>query len=549
MSVISHNDVLESVIQIAKERRIDLETVFETLEMALQQDAIQTYGADKNITVHVDRTTGKIALGRNRTIVDHITNSATDVLLSQVQKVQPQKKLGDLWFEELSFDRARRSNAKNVKRLLSQKIRSIELHRQYEEFIDRVGSTMSGMVKRLEFGHVILELSGAEALLRKDQMIPKERFKIGDRVKIYIEKVVHSEKSPQIITSRTHSQFLACLMTHEVPEIYDGLIEIKAVVRDPGSRAKIAVYSKDDRIPAIGACVGVRGVRIEAVKAELKGEKIDIVQWSSDLPTLIANALTPIEVLKVVMDPLSHRVEVVVPNEKQNLAIGRGGQNIRLVSQLTETSIDILTQEQEAEKRSRELSECVTLFTQYLDLDDLMARFLAMEGFETLDDIVDADLEELASLNGMNEEIAQELKKRAEEAQPLYRQDLYKKLAEEGVDSHLLSLDLPVLLLKKLPLKGIYTLDEFAGLARDELQEMVPDAGLLDDQVDAIIIQARQKAFGNLDAMLASNMPEGDSQITAPKTFQASDMDLDLGETENTSNNTPKNPPQESPQN
>jgi len=391
--------------------------------------------------------------------------------------------------------------------VIVQRVREVERAKQFNEYKDRVGEIINGVVKRTEYGNLMVELGKAEALLRRDETIPREAFKNGDRVRAYIYDVREEQRGPQIFLSRTHPGFLAKLFAQEVPEIYDGIIEIKAVARDPGSRAKMAVISRDSSIDPVGACVGMRGSRVQAVVAELQGEKIDIIPWSQDQATFIVNALAPAEVTKVVLDDDARRVEVVVPDDQLSLAIGRRGQNVRLASQLTRYDVDILTEAEESERRQEDFRKRSGLFVEGLDVDDVIAGLLVTEGFSSIEDIINVDDEELAEIEGFDENVAAELKRRAQAFLEQREGELDAKRREMGVEDAVAEVGgFSSAHLVTLGEKGVKTLDDLADLAGDELIEMLGTDALDEETANAVILAARQSAgwFGDEDVVGAA---------------------------------------------
>jgi N utilization substance protein A len=385
--------------------------------------------------------------------------------------------------------------AQTAKQVIVQRVREVERRKQFEEYKDRVGEIINGTVKRTEYGNLMVDLGRAEALLRRDETIPREAFRNGDRVRAYIYDVREEPRGPQIFLSRTHPGFLAKLFAQEVPEIYDGIIEIKAVARDPGSRAKMAVISRDSSIDPVGACVGMRGSRVQAVVAELQGEKIDIIPWSPDQPTFIVNALAPAEVSKVVLDDEGRRVEVVVPDDQLSLAIGRRGQNVRLASQLTRYDVDILTEAEESERRQEEFRRRTGLFVEALDVDDVIAGLLVQEGFGSIEDIVQAPDEELAEIEGFDESVAAELKRRAEAFIEKRDAEMDEKRRDLGVDDVLIEVGgfTPAMMVT-LGEKGVKSLEDLADLAGDELVEILGAEALDEETANAIVMEARRRA-------------------------------------------------------
>src|SRR5216110_2354771 len=408
-------ELLQVADTVARDKGIDKDEVLEAMEQAIQKAGRSKYGQEYDIRAEIDRRSGEIKLLRFREVVDAVENEATQMPLVAAQRLNAEAEIGDFITDPLPPIDFGRIAAQTAKQVIVQKVRDAERQRQFIEFKDRIGEIVNGLVKRVEFGNIVVDLGRAEAMLRRDELLPRESFRQGERVRAYIYDVREETRGPQIFLSRTHPQFMAKLFAQEVPEIYDGIIEIKSVARDPGSRAKMAVVSNDSSIDPVGACVGMRGSRVQAVVAELQGEKIDIIQWSPDEATFIVNGLAPAEVSKVVMDEEDNRVEVVVPDEQLSLAIGRRGQNVRLASQLTGWQIDILTEQEESERRQKEFSERTQLFIATLDVDETVAQLLASEGFASVEDVAYVPLNELAAVEGFDEETAQELQTRAQE--------------------------------------------------------------------------------------------------------------------------------------
>src|SRR5690242_4283626 len=484
----------------AREKNIDREEVLEAMEQAIQKAGRAKYGHEKDIRATIDRKTGDVRLSRWTEIVETVENEETQMGKVVAAKLFPDKKIGEFVVDPLPPIDFGRIAAQTAKQVIVQRVREYERRRQYEEFKDRVGEIVNGVVKRTEYGNLMVELGRAEALLRRDELLPRESFRTGERVRAYIYDVRQETRGPQIFLSRTHPQFMAKLFAQEVPEIYDGIIEIKAVARDPGSRAKIAVISRDSGIDPVGACVGMRGSRVQAVVGELQGEKIDIIPWSSDPATFVVNALAPAEVSKVVMDEEQRRIEVVVPDDQLSLAIGRRGQNVRLASQLTGWDIDILTEAEESERRTEEFRSRSQMFIDALDIDDVIAHLLVTEGFGSLEEVAYIALEDLAGIEGFDEEIAAELQERARYALEQRDREYEERYRQLGVEDELVSLEgLTPGMLVTLGENGIKTLDDFAGLAGDELIEMLGGsdkggAALEPDEANALIMEARERA-------------------------------------------------------
>src|SRR6202795_5232235 len=409
-------ELLQVADTVARDKGIDRDEVLEAMEQAVQKAGRSKYGQEYDIRAEIDRRNGEIRLLRFREVVDAVENEATHIPLVAAKRLNAEAEIGDFITDPLPPIDFGRIAAQTAKQVIVQKVRDAERQRQFNEFKDRIGEIVNGLVKRVEFGNVVVDLGRAEAMLRRDELLPRESFRQGERVRAYIYDVRQEARGPQIFLSRTHPQFMAKLFGQEVPEIYDGIIEIKAVARDPGSRAKIAVISNDSSIDPVGACVGMRGSRVQAVVGELQGEKIDIIPWSNDPATFVVNALAPAEVAKVVLDEDAHRIDVVVPDDQLSLAIGRRGQNVRLASQLPGWDIDILTEAQESERRSEEFRTRSQLFIDALDIDDVIDHLLVTAGFSKVEEVAFVPLEELAEIEGFDADVAGELQERARNA-------------------------------------------------------------------------------------------------------------------------------------
>ncbi len=489
-------ELLQVADSVARDKGIDREEVLEAMEQAVQKAGRSKYGHEHDIRAHIDRRTGEIRLARFTEVVETVENEITQVSLAQARCIKHDSVIGEFIINNLPPIDFGRIAAQIAKQVIVQKVRDAERQRQYEEYKHRVAEIVHGLVKRTEFGNVIVDLGRAEAMLRRDELIPREHFKNGDRVRAYIYDVRQEVRGPQIFLSRTHPQFMARLFAQEVPEIYDSIIEIRAVARDPGSRAKIAVISNDSSIDPVGACVGMRGSRVQAVVQELQGEKIDIIQWSTDPATCVVNALAPAEVAKVVLDEEAKRIEVVVPDDQLSLAIGRRGQNVRLASQLTGWEIDILTEAEESERRQEDLKSRTKLFIEALYVDDVIAHLLVAEGFSTVEEIAYIPLGELVSIEAFDEGVAAELQQRAivflEEQNRKY--DIQRR--ELGVNDAvavLKGLTQPMLIM--LGRKGIKTLDDVADLATDELMDILGSENITVEDAAEIIMAARAHWF------------------------------------------------------
>ena len=481
---------------VAREKGIERDEVIEAMEQAIQKAGRSKYGNEHDIRATIDRISGEIKLVRRTEVVEEVEDEVTQVTLDQAQKQDKTLALGDFIIDPLPPIDFGRIAAQTAKQVIVQKVREAERTRQFHEFKNRVGEIINGIVKRVEFGNVTLDLGRAEAILRRDELLPRESFRNGDRVRAYIYEVREELRGPQIFVSRTHPEFMKGMFKQEVPEIYDGIIEKKAVARDPGSRAKIGVISYDGSIDPVGACVGMRGSRVQAVVGELQGEKIDIIPWSDDTATFVVNALAPAEVSKVVLDEDQKRIEVVVPDEQLSLAIGRRGQNVRLASILSGWDIDILTEAEESERRQEEFKTRSTLFIEALDIDDVIAHLLVAEGFSSITEISHSALSDLAQIEGFDEAIAEELQTRASAFNEAEQEGLYKQRVELGVTDELAKMDgITPNMLVIFGNNEIKTIDDLGDLASDELIEMLPDAGLSIENANNIIMTARAHWF------------------------------------------------------
>jgi transcription termination/antitermination protein NusA len=497
-TAIARPELLLVADAVAREKNIDREEVLEAMEQAIQKAGRAKYGHEKDIRATIDRKTGDVRLSRWTEAVEVVENEETQIPVHIARKFKPDIELGGHLVDPLPPIDFGRIAAQTAKQVIVQRVREYERKKQYDEFKDRVGEIINGLVKRTEYGNLMVELGRAEALLRRDELIPRESFRNGDRVRAYIYDVREEPRGPQIFLSRTHPAFLAKLFAQEVPEIYDGIIEIKAVSRDPGSRAKMAVISRDSSIDPVGACVGMRGSRVQAVVQELQGEKIDIIPWSSQAATFVVNALAPAEVTKVVMDEEAGRVEVVVPDEQLSLAIGRRGQNVRLASQLTRWDIDILTEAEESERRQEEFRRRTGLFVEALDVDDMIAGLLVTEGFTSVEELAFTPPDELAEIEGFDETVAGELISRAELFLQRRDAEMDDKRVALGVSDEVASIEaLTPAMLVQLGEKGVKSLDDLADLAGDELVEIVGAEAMDEEAANAIIMAARAHWFAD----------------------------------------------------
>lgn len=493
MAITSANqlELLQTAEAVAREKMIDPTLVIEAMEESLARAAKSRYGSEMDIRVAIDRKTGRAKFTRVRTVVEEaeLENYQAEMTVEQSKQYLENPSVGDQFIEEIPPVDMGRIAAQSAKQVILQKVREAERDRQFEEFQDRAGTIINGQVKREEYGNVIVDVGRGEAVLRRNEKIGRESYRPNDRIRCYIKEVRRESRGPQIFLSRTDPQFMAELFKMEVPEIYEGIIEIKAVARDPGSRAKIAVLSNDGSIDPVGACVGMRGSRVQAVVNELQGEKIDIIPWNEDQPTFLVNALQPAEVSKVVLDEEAERIEVVVPEEQLSLAIGRRGQNVRLASQLTNLDIDIMTEEEESARRQKEFEERTQLFMETLDLDEFFAQLLVSEGFTSLEEVAYVEVDELLVIDGVDEDTAKELQVRAQEYLEEAARKALERARELGVEDSLVSFEgLTPKMIEALAEDGIKTLEDFATCADWELAggwttvdgERVKDDGLLE---------------------------------------------------------------------
>ena len=515
-------EMLQVADAVAREKSIDKDIVLEAMEEAIGKAGRSKYGFDHDIRGHIDRKTGDVSLKRYKEVVEddaEIENDIAQIPLSEAVKIEAGVEVGHFFIDELPPLDFGRIAAQTAKQVIMQKVREAERARQYEEFKDKVGEVINGVVKRVEYGNVTVDLQGrAEAMLRRDETIQRENIKIGDRVRAIIYEVREETRGPQIFLSRTHPEFMAKLFTQEVPEIYDGIIEIKAVARDPGSRAKIAVYSHDSSIDPVGSCVGMRGSRVQAVVGELGGEKVDIIPWSEDLPSLVIRALQPAEVAKVVLDEDKQSMDVVVPDEQLSLAIGRRGQNVRLASMLLGWDIDIMTEAEESERRAAEFKVRSELFMLALDVDDVIAHLLVAEGFSTIEEIIETPVEELSEIEGFEDEISAELQNRAAAYLEAKAAELKEKQEELGMEDALIEIEgLSADQFIKLGESGLKTRDDLADLAADELIEMLgEDGSITEDHANTVIMAARAHWFAEEDAAAAEAEAASDTEGEAP---------------------------------
>ncbi|QYK45106.1 MAG: transcription termination/antitermination protein NusA [Xanthobacteraceae bacterium] len=529
MAVVSANrlELLQIADAVAREKSIDRTIVITAMEDAIAKAARSRYGAETDVHAEINAKTGELRLSRHMLVVEKVENSATEMTLEDARRHNPAAQVGDTIADTLPPLEYGRIAAQSAKQVIVQKVREAERDRQYSEYKDRIGEIVNGVVKRVEYGNAVLDLGRGEAVIRRDELLPRETFRNGDRVRAYVYDVRREPRGPQIFLSRTHPQFMAKLFTQEVPEIYDGIIEIKAVARDPGSRAKIAVVSRDSSVDPVGACVGMRGSRVQAVVNELAGEKIDIIPWSHDVATFVVNALAPAEVVKVVLDEVRERIEVVVPDAQLSLAIGRRGQNVRLASQLTGWDIDILTEAEESERRQKEFAERSKMFMDSLDVDETVAQLLSSEGFATVEDLAFVPIDELASIEGFDEDTANELQSRAKDYLDRIEKELDDKRKSLGVEDAMREVPgVTTRMMVALGENDVKSVEDLAGCATDDLigwterkdGETQRHAGYLEgfdldrDGAEAMIMQARVKAGWIDESALAA--PEAEPAET-----------------------------------
>lgn len=463
-------ELLQIAEAVAREKSIDRLVVIDAMQDAIQKAARSRYGAETEVRAEINSKTGELRLWRLLEVVETVEEVGREISLADAKAKNAAAKYGDFVTEPLPPIEFGRIAAQSAKQVIVQKVRDAERDRTFEDYSNRIGEVVNGSVKRVEYGNVIVDLGRGEAIVRRDELIPREQFRYGDRIRAYIYDVRREQRGPQIFLSRTHPQFMSKLFMQEVPEIYDGVIQIRSIARDPGSRAKIAVTSSDSSIDPVGACVGMRGSRVQAVVGELQGEKIDIIPWTDSIPDLVVSALQPSEVVKVVLDEQAEKIEVVVPDEQLSLAIGRRGQNVRLASQLIGWDIDILTENEESERRTREFTERSELFINGLDVDEMVAQLLASEGFASMEEVAYTDVAEIAAIQGFDAETASEIQTRAAE----YLDNLTRELDEErqalGVSEDIYDLPgITAAMLVALGKEDIKTMEDFAGCAADDL--------------------------------------------------------------------------------
>ncbi|HHS81942.1 MAG TPA: transcription termination/antitermination protein NusA [Devosia sp.] len=541
-------ELLQIADAVAREKSIDRMIVIEAMQDAIARAARARYGAETEVKAEIDPKTGEMRLWRLLEIVENVEDVSRQISLKDAREQVPEAEFGEYISQPLPPIEFGRIAAQSAKQVIVQKVRDAERERMYGEYIDRIGEIVNGTVKRVEYGNVIVDLGRGEAIVRRDELIPREQFKYGDRIRALIYDVRREQRGPQIFLSRTHPQFMAKLFMQEVPEIYDGIITIRSIARDPGSRAKIAVSSSDSSIDPVGACVGMRGSRVQAVVGELQGEKIDIIPWTDDIGSLVVSALQPAEVIKVVLDEQAERIEVVVPDEQLSLAIGRRGQNVRLGSQLIGWDIDILTEQEESERRQAEFVERSELFTQALNVDETVAQLLASEGFSTVEELAYVDPGEIAAIEGFDEDTAAEIQSRAVEYLEAVEKAFDEERIELGVSDDLYQIEgLNAAMLVAVGKDGVKSIEDFAGYAVDDLLGWVERKdgetkkfeGVLSEfsvsrvEASQMVMQARLLAGWITPEELeqeteAEEMPETDAALSANSAPQAPADEVDL---------------------
>ncbi len=513
--IMGSTELIQVAEAVAREKGINRDQVIEAIEQSIQVAARKKYGYEQNIKAVIDKKSGQVHVFRERTVVEKLTESEegeegaagisggkiTEILLEDARRIKKDIQIGEVLREDLPPMDVGRVAAQTAKQVITQNIRGVEKEKQFEAFQNKKGTIVHGSVKSIEYGNITMDVNGVEAVLRKEEVIPRENYRTGDRIRAYVVDVRRDNRGPQVILSRTHPEFMAKLFAGEVPEIYDGIIEIKAVARDAGSRAKIAVMSRDGNIDAKASCIGVRGARVQAVVSELQGEKIDIIDWSADPAQFVVSALTPAQVSKVVVEEDEKRIEVVVPEEQQSLAIGRRGQNVKLASQLTGWYIEILTDAEESKRRQEEFEKVSKLFIEALDVEEIIAQLLVTEGFTSIEEIAYVEIDELAGIEGFDENVAAELQNRAVEYIQNREKEIRGKAAAQGANEDLFDLSIvegekisPELVLKLVD-KGIKSRDDLGDLATDEFKELVPDSGLNYRQINELIMASRAHWF------------------------------------------------------
>jgi len=487
-------EILQIVDAVSRERGVPKASLIDAMEQAVQIAGRKKYGLEQNINAQIDQNTGKISLFRVREIVEVVENVVQQIMLEDAILIRADAKLGEEILELLPPIDLGRVAAQTAKQVIVQKVGEVERERQYQDYKDRKGDILNGTVKRIEFGNIIVDVGRAEAMLRRNQQIRGEMFQVGERIKAYVQDVRQEQKGPQIFLSRTDDEFLRKLFEMEVPEIYDNIIEIKAVAREPGSKAKIAVVASDVSIDPVGSCVGVRGGRVRSITTELGGEKIDVINWDNNVAQFVINSMTPAEITKIVFDEAKNRVEAVVPDDQLSMAIGRRGQNVRLASKITGWAIDVMTEEQESKRRSEEFTKTTELFVTHLGVEEVIAQLLSAEGYTTLDQIAYAETNVLASIEGFSAELVEELQNRAITYLEKQNEDVIEGLEKLGVEQNLLdALDLPAEYILKLAEFGVKTIEDMGEVTFAEFRSIVPESAISSENIEALINFAKEQ--------------------------------------------------------
>lgn len=490
-----NSEIIQIADAVAREKGIARHSVINAMEHAIAVASRKKYGIENEIKVTINQQTGEVKIFRLREIVEDVEDNHIQISLEDAQQRNPELKVGEFVEDPLPPIDIARVAAQSAKQVIMQKVREAEREKQYEEFKDKQGEIINGTVKRVEFGNVIVDIGRGEALMKKDKAIKGETFKPNDRIRAYIEEVNRDNKSYQVQLSRVSNEFLAKLFAQEVPEIYDNIIQIKAIARDPGLKSKVAVYTSDSSIDPVGSCVGVRGSRVQGVISELKGEKIDIIPWTEDTAKFVISALSPAEVAKVVIDEDKNRIEVVIPTEQLSIAIGRKGQNVRLASHLTGWNIDVLTDEEESKRRAEEFKNSTELFVSKLGVEEVLAQLLSAEGFANIEDVAFVTVDELSSIDGFDEELAEELISRAQKLVEKDNEKITEEVEKLGVDAELISvLALMPKHILDLANEGIKSFEDLAELSVDEFNAIIPESGLDNERIEALIQLAKEKS-------------------------------------------------------
>lgn len=487
-----NSEIIQIIDAVARERGIPKVELIQAMEQAYQIAGRKKYGVEHNIRAKIDPNTGEIKLYRVRIVVEEPENMFTEIAPQDALHINSDVEMGGEILEELPPIELGRVAAQTAKQVIVQKVGEAERAKQYQDYKDRKGDIINGTVKRIEFGNIIVDLGRAEGVLRRDQQIRTETFRVGDRIKTYVLDVRPEQKGPQIFLSRSDSQFLVKLFEIEVPEIYDNVIEVRAVAREPGSKAKIAVFAADVGIDPVGSCVGIKGARVRAITNELGGEKIDVVVWDKNVAQYVINAMTPAEISKIVFDEDRGRVEAIVPDDQLSIAVGKRGQNVRLASKITGWTIDVLTEEQESNRRTEEFTNTTQLFMKELEVEEVIAQLLSAEGYNSIYQIASSEDDVLVSIEGFDQELVEELKNRAINYIETQNEDIIEKLEELGVEQDLIdNLTLQPEYILKLAEYGVKTIEDLGEMTLKEFREIVPDTAMSKDEILQLIDYAK----------------------------------------------------------